>query len=71
MSFTISDMDFQFLAIWAAQSSKGKNPIMNSGQLLNSFFSCFHGQMNQKYCGVSTKKLHKVATILKILRANC
>ena len=36
-----SDMDFQFLAIWAAQGSRGKNPIMNYDQLLSSVFSMF------------------------------
>ena len=41
-------MDFQFLAIWAAQGSKGKNPIRNYEQLLSSIFWCFHGQKNSR-----------------------
>ena len=42
-------MDFQFLAILAAQASKGKNPIMNYEQLLRLVFSCFHGQKNMYF----------------------
>ena len=43
----ISNMDFKFWSIWAAQASKGK--IFNYGLhtmylLLSSVFSCFHGQ---------------------------
>ena len=56
-------MDFQFLAIWAAQGSKDKKSIIYYGQLLYSVFSCFHGHVNQKHCSVRTKELYEITFI--------
>ena len=41
----ISDMDFQFLAIWAARSSAEKKLGANYEQHLSAVFSSFHGQI--------------------------
>jgi hypothetical protein len=42
----ILDMEFQFLAIWAAQGISEKKIWADYEQLLGAVFPCFHGQKN-------------------------
>jgi hypothetical protein len=39
-------MEFQFLAIWAAQGISEKKIWADYEQLCGAVFSCFHGQKN-------------------------
>ena len=50
----ISNMDFQFWAIWAPQGSKGKISIMNYELLLSSFFmfSATNTLFRDNFCGM-------------------